>query len=119
MVPVTALSCPERDSARESGRLSVVARARPWVVALVAGLTVLGLLWTLVSVVQRSVSQGDATREAAALRAEAEWRCRALSPRLARERCVVLVQERRPADSAAIQSLVSEAIAYSAYAQRR
>jgi hypothetical protein len=115
-VPFTALTRPAGGGAHKSGRTSVLRRTRPWAVGLVAGLAATGLLWKLMTVVQQAVSQGDATREAAALRVEADWRCRALSPKLARERCLLLVQERKPADSMAIQSLVSEA---AAFAQRR
>lgn len=82
---------------------------RPLAVALLAGLVVLGLLWAIGLVVRQAVRQGDASRRAMALQAEADWRCRTLRPRLHRERCLALVRERQPWDSTGVQELVIEA----------
>lgn len=82
---------------------------RPLAVALLAGLAVLGLLWAIGLVMRQAVRQGDAGRRAMALQAEADWRCRTLRSRLHRERCMVLVRERRPWDGAGVQELVIEA----------
>jgi hypothetical protein len=82
---------------------------RPLAVALLAGLTVLVLLWAIGLVMRQAVRQGDAGRRAMALQAEADWRCRALQPRTVRERCLALVRERKPWDSAGVQALVLEA----------
>lgn len=81
----------------------------PLAVALLAGMAVLGLLWAIGLVVRQAVRQGDAGRRAMALQAEADWRCRTLRPRLERERCLALVRERQPWDSAGVQELVIEA----------
>jgi hypothetical protein len=72
-------------------------------------LAALGLLWAIGLVVRQAVRQGDAGRRAMALQAEADWRCKALRPRLEREHCLRLVRDRQPWDSAAVQALVLEA----------
>lgn len=90
-------------------RRSIALDPRPLAAALLAGVAVLGLLWAIGLVMRQAVRQGEAGRRAMAIQAEADWRCRTLRPRLERERCLVLVQERQPWDSAGVQELVIEA----------
>lgn len=83
--------------------------SRPLAASLLTALAVAGLLAAIGLVVSQAVRQGDASRRAMALQAEADWRCRALKPRLQRERCLALVQERKPWDSMGLQAVVHEA----------
>ena len=77
-----------------------------WLLSVVAVGILLGAIGFVLS---QAVRQGDASRRAMALQAEVDWRCRALLLRPQRERCVVLVQERQPWDSAGVRALVHEA----------
>ena len=74
-------------------------------------LAVLGLLFVFVQVVRQAVHQGDASRRAQALLAEAAWRCKALKSPLQRETCLDLYERELPADSAGVLRVVSEATA--------
>jgi hypothetical protein len=67
------------------------------------------LLQRLVLVSQRAVAQAQARQAAQALQTEALWRCRALRPAAARQRCLALLHEHPPADAAALQALLAEA----------
>lgn len=83
--------------------------ARSLAGSLLSALAVLGLLGAIGLVMREAVRQGDASRRAMALQAEVDWRCRALKARLQREHCVALVRERKPWDSAGVQTIVQEA----------
>lgn len=78
---------------------------------LIGALAVLVLLGTFVGVVRKAVHQADASRRANALLDEAKWRCKALKLPRQRDDCLRLVDHERPADSAALQLLVSAAAA--------
>lgn len=69
------------------------------------------LLQRLVEVSHRAVDQARARQAAQALQAEALWRCRALRPTAARQRCLALLRAHPPADAAALQALLAEAAA--------
>jgi hypothetical protein len=83
--------------------------ARSLTGSLLSALAVLGLVGAITLVVRQAVRQGEAGRRAMAVQAEADWRCRALKARAQRERCVALVQEHQPWDSAGVQALVQQA----------
>ncbi len=82
--------------------------AWPRAAVLLAGLAALGLLWAIGTAVRQAVRQGVEGRRATALQAEADWRCRTLRIRPERERCLALVRERKPWDSAGVQAIVIE-----------
>jgi len=92
-------------------RLSMPPGAEALRAALLLGLLLLAalLLLRLVDVSQRAVAQAQARQAAQALQAEALWRCRALRPAAARQRCLALLREHPPADAAALQALLAEA----------
>ncbi len=92
-------------------RLSLTPAAEALRAALLVGLLLLAalLLQRLVDVSQRAVAQAQARQAAQALQTEARWRCRALRPAAARERCLALLREHPPADAAALQALLAEA----------
>jgi hypothetical protein len=60
-----------------------------WRLAALALIAPLGLLVTFHHVVQRAVEQGVLRRQAAAVHADAAWRCRDLRPTDARAQCLV------------------------------
>ena len=100
---------PEDASAFDKGRRPALTSHAGSVAAwLLAAMAVLSLLGAIGLVLSQAVKQGDASRRAMSLRAEIDWRCRALIPRLQREHCAALVQERQPGDSASVQALVLE-----------
>ncbi len=87
---------------------------RPGGLRRAAPVLLLALLgWALVSlfigVAQIAVRQGRDRQAAQALKNESQWRCRALQPAAVRVRCLALLQERPPADGAALQMLLADA----------
>jgi hypothetical protein len=75
-------------------------------------MAVLGLLVAFTVVVRDAVRQGDTRRGAAALRVEATWRCQALRAPNQRERCLLLVRQQAPVDSAGLHALLITAGAW-------
>jgi hypothetical protein len=77
--------------------------------ALLLLVVVVGLLHRIADVAQRSVAQARARQAAQSLQAEAQWRCQALRPAAARQRCQTELREHPPADAAALRALLAEA----------
>ena len=96
---------PDFNKGRSPALTAHAGAAAAWLLSAMAVLSLLGAIGLVLS---QGVKQGDAGRRAMALRAEIDWRCRALIPRVQREHCAALVQERQPGDSAGVQALVHE-----------
>jgi hypothetical protein len=77
--------------------------------SLLGAVLVSALVALLVTVAKRAVRQGEQRQAAQALLNESLWRCRALRPLAAQQRCQALLRERPPADAAALQALLDEA----------
>ena len=77
--------------------------------ALLLLVAVVGLLHRIADVAQRSVAQARARQAAQSLQTEAQWRCQALRPAAARQRCLTELRKHPPADAAALRALLAEA----------